>query len=80
MRVLRMHQKIVKMPQSEATKLRARLADLKSERRSLKMRLTNLRGRAADLVGYLDDYIVPTLNTTRKKMCEQHIRRVRTVI
>ena len=52
MAVVKMHQKIVKMPQSEATKLRAQVLELKSDRRSLSTQLTNLHNRTAKLVEF----------------------------
>ncbi len=80
MAVVRMHQKIVKMPQSEATKLRAQVVELKSDRRSLSTQLTNLQNRTAKLVEYLDHNIVPKQKTLRLKRLNEAIKPVRNLL
>jgi hypothetical protein len=78
--VVKMHQKIVKMPQSEATKLRTKVAELKSDRRSLSTQLTNLQNRTAKLVEYLDEHIVPKQKTLRRKRLNEAITPVRNLL
>jgi hypothetical protein len=78
--VVKMDQKIVKMPQSEATKLRAQVVELKSDRRSLSTQLTNLQNRTAKLVEYLDQNIVPKQKTLRRKRLNEAIKPVRNLL
>jgi hypothetical protein len=80
MPVVKMHHSVVKMPLSEATRLRTQVAALKKQRRGLKMRLSHLQNRCSGLIDYLDDYIVPKLKTTRKKQCEEAIEPVRNLL
>jgi hypothetical protein len=65
---------------SEAAKLRAQVAKLKSQKRGISLRYTNLYNRTDALIEYLDDYIVPMLKTSRKKQCEEHIEQVRRLL
>ena len=52
---------------------------LKSERRGSRMKHTNLFNRTTDLVEYLEEYVIPNLNTTRKAQCSalvEHVKRL----
>jgi hypothetical protein len=71
---------IAKIQQSEATKLRARVAKLKSQKRGLSQRYTNLYNRTADLIEYLDQYILPKQRTTRKKQLHDAVEHVRKLL
>lgn len=80
MAVVKMHKKTIKMPQSEANNLRARVTELKSDRRSLSTQLTNLRNRTVQLLEYLDENIVPKQKTLRRKRLEEAIKPVRNLL
>lgn len=53
---------------------------MKEDARGVKRKLTNLRLRTAALVLYLDEVVVPDLNTSRKSKCEELVEQVRRLL
>ncbi len=66
--------------QSKVAKLRAQIAKLKKERRSERTIYSHLYNRTWELAEYLEDHIIPELNTTRKQRCQQLVDRVNNLL
>lgn len=58
----------------------AQIAKLKSKKRGLSQRYTNLYNRTADLLDYLDEHILPKQKTIRKQRLDEAMERVRRLL